>query len=139
MIIFFRNVNESESTEEENDETEDIDVTGIDLPNNPNCSQLDFDMFAMSQSILDYVKQQEELESGTVPENPPNDNLQEFFPDLPETPPETPKKQDKEELIFTSFPSRLKLHVAKFFEFQSDGFVDHGLNFPNSSKSISSN
>ena len=46
-------------------------MTGIDLPEKPNCTQLDFDMFAMSQSILDYVKQQEALISGQkVPENP---------------------------------------------------------------------
>ena len=34
-------------------------MTGIDLPKKTNCTQLDFDMLAMSQSILDYVKQQE--------------------------------------------------------------------------------
>ena len=65
--------------DEENDKTEDIAVTGIDLPKKTNCTQLDFDMLAMSQSILDYVKQQELKEeelkealiSGQkVPENP---------------------------------------------------------------------
>ena len=34
-------------------------MTGIDLPKKRNCTQLDFDMLAMSQSILDYVKQEE--------------------------------------------------------------------------------
>ena len=78
LWFFFRNVDDAENTEE-NDETEDIDETGIDLPKKPNCTQLDFDMLAMSQSILDYVKQQELKEeelkealiSGQkVPENP---------------------------------------------------------------------
>jgi hypothetical protein len=47
VIFFFRNVDDAENTEE-NDETEDIDETGIDLPKKPNCTQLDFDMLAMS-------------------------------------------------------------------------------------------
>ena len=41
---------------EENEKIEESDATGIDLPLKPNCSQLDFDMLATSQSIfeLDY-------------------------------------------------------------------------------------
>ena len=35
------NSNDAENTEE-NDKIEEIDVTGIDLPSKPNCSQLDF-------------------------------------------------------------------------------------------------
>ena len=111
LQLFFRNAN-AENTEE-NDETEEIDVTGIDLPSKPNCSQIDFDMLAMSQSILDYVKQQEAINSGKkVPENPTNSpetssDLPETMPEMPESPPETPKKLNNEEMIFTSFPSRL--------------------------------
>jgi hypothetical protein len=88
-------------------------VTGIDLPEKPNCTQLDFDMLAMSQSILDYVKQQEALNSEKkVPEYPSNlpetsPNLPETMPEMPETPPETPTKLNDKEMIFGSFPSRL--------------------------------
>ena len=89
--------NDAETTEE-NDENEDIDVTGIDLPSTPNCSQLDFDMLTMSQSILEYVKQQDGLNSQKhATENPSN---------LPEMPPETPTKSNNEGMIFESFPSR---------------------------------
>ena len=81
-------------------------MTGIDLPKKPNCTQLDFDMLAMSQSILDYVKQQEALNDGRkVPENP--SNLPETMPEMPETPPETPKKLNDDEIVFKTFPSRL--------------------------------
>ena len=115
---------------EENDESEDedIDVTGIDLPSKPNCSQLDFDMFAMSQSILDYVKQQDAINSEkSATETPPNTDLLETpsetptksketpeINDLPETPPETPTKS--KDMIFESFPSRWLDNVATFFE-----------------------
>ena len=80
-------------------------MTGIDLPQKPNCTQLDFDMFATSQSILDYVKQQEALSKvEKVPETPSNNDLPENLNDLPETPPETPKKPNDEEMISKSFP-----------------------------------
>ena len=97
LLWFFRDANEAENTEE-NEETEDIDVTGIDLPSKPNCSQLDFDMLATSQSILEYVEQQDMLNS--------QKNATETLSNLPETPPETPTKSDNEGMVFDSFPSR---------------------------------
>ena len=93
LWLFFRNTNDAENTEEDDD---DIDVTGIDLPSKPNCSQLDFDMLAMSQSILEYVEQQDALNSEkSATETPAN---------LPETPPETPTKS--KDMSFESIPPR---------------------------------